>query len=221
MGSSEGSAQNLSTISSNGLLECSVTLEKLDMDELNHASNEKLESPNKSVESTSAMSQLNMSHSENMAIDMDANTIETMASINEAVTIPKHNNIEYSHLVDIDHDHRLNHEQSQFYFEMEQFTEMLAPQSQNFDANAYDAYSNLNQNQLTSIVEVHPEIQVKEEKMDAMPIFQTNDEIYEVLDSDEEEALNSRDSGRETNDTIMDLDSSHIPTMGVLMMVKK
>lgn len=227
MGSVKGLAQNLSTISSNELLECSVTLEKLNMDELNKSntnreSNEKHGSP---VESTDLMSQLNMSHSENMAInmdmDMDMDTIEIMASHdNETITIPEHNYMEYPHVVNIAPAHQLNHEQNQFYFEIERFNETLTPLPLNFETNACDAYS-VSQNQLPSIVEVHSNFQVKQEKMDALPIFKSDNVIYEVFDSDEEEALNSRDSGRETNDTIIDLDSSHIPTMGVLMMSKK
>lgn len=225
MGSVEGSPHNMST---KGLLECSVTLEKLDMDELNkstasHESNEKQESP---IESTSVKSQLNMSHPENMLINMDVDTIDTVPSINNAVTISEseYNNMEYSqnlHMVDIEPDHQLHHEQNLFYFGMEQFNATLAPLSQNFEANAYDAQIS-NQNHSSSIVEIDPEYRAKEEKMDVIPILNSDQNVvFEVLDSDEEEALNSQNSERETNDTIIDLDSKHTPTMGVLMLAKK
>lgn len=221
MGSVKNSTQNLSTTSSNCLLDCSVTLEKLNMDELNKLntnleSNEKLQSP---VESPGVVSQINTSHSEKMVINMDVDTIETAAPTNEIVTNPEQSEIDFSYLADIELDQQFYDEQNQFYIENQRLNETHPPLLQNFEANAYNAY-NFNQNQLMSIAEAQPEYRVKEEKLDSVPTpCKIENMIYEVLDSDEEEAMKSRNSGNDSTDTIIDLDT-HVPTMSVLMIKK-
>lgn len=143
---------------------------------------------------------------------------ETMAFANEASN--DNDEIEYSHVEDTDPD------QQQYYYQGEYSHESHPSMAQAFQAHPYDAYS-LQPDQLTSVIEIHPEypvkpdFEIKEERMDDVIFLNRPDEIYEVLDSDEEEALHSRDSGRETNDTAFDADTSHIPMMGVLMMAKK
>lgn len=217
----EGSAKNLSTISADSLPKCSVFLEKINVLEFNN-SNENRTSDQKhesAAESTSLVSQPMVNHSENMVIDMDVmDTMENLASINPTDTIPAQNDIEYPRVLHIEPDHQLDHEQNKFYFGLEYFDETLSP-TQNFETNPFDTY-NFSQNHLATTIDIMPEFQLKEEKIDALPIYKMG-EVIEVLDSDEEEAVNSRDSGRDTNDTTIDLDSSHIPTMGVLMMSKK
>lgn len=238
--STMGSTQNLSKISLNGLLDCSVTLEKLDMSvsalnepNASHASIEKVESSVKSPigspvkPASSESQQIKISHAESMAVNTDADIIETMAPINEAVRMSDGNSVEHLELMDIELDPQMNYDQNQYYFEADCFNETGTPSLlHNFDANAYDY--NLNPDPLVSFVDAHlGHFQVKEEKEHALseqslPHTLSNESmIYEVLDSDEEDALNARDSGRETNDTIIEADSSHIPTMGVLMMAKK
>lgn len=206
------SEKNSSTISVDDLPKCSVSLEKLELNEsnTNRTSDQKHES---SVESLSLMPQPEAMDPEAAVIDMDMHTIETVASINEAATIPNQNDNGYRHMPDIESDQLFaDEQQNQYYFQMEP----------NFKTNPFDAY-NLSEDQLISTVDIQPELPlVKEEKMDtAPPIFKMDDVVYDVLDSDEEEALYSRDSGRGTNDLINDLDSGHVPTMGVLMMIKK
>lgn len=232
IGSANGSPQSLSTMSSIELPECSVTLEKLNVHDLNksnasNASNKKHESPDRSpikppVASTSSVSQqIKTSHSENMVVNMDVDAMVPIAPANEAVEILNHNSMEYSYMDDIELDPQ--YDQNQSHFE----TDLTSSLPRNFDTNAYDAYVyDLIQDPLTSFIDIQPSFQVKTEEMHALPhkapsMLSDESVIYEVLDSDEEEALNARDSGRETNDTIIETDSSHIPTMGVLMMAKK
>lgn len=228
-----------STISLDGLLECSVSVEKLDMDELNksnaaNASNVKHESPVKSpvklpVESTapqvSQEQKMKAAHSESVVVNMDIDTFETMAPPNGADTVPDHIEMVYSDAVNMEPDLQLNYEQNDYFYETEHFNEMFESSLRmNFDQNDYNY--NLNQDPMTVYSEIDPNFPVKTEKIYPEPNtlqqeISNDSMIYEILDSDEEEALNSRDSGRETNDTIIDTDSSHIPTMGVLMMAKK
>lgn len=248
-----------STISINGLLDCSVTLEKLDMHELNESNtslaiNPKHESPAKlPVESTTPVSsqqqEIKTAHSENMVVNVDIDSIETMAPINkdftvadpneivdadvnmapanEAVLNADHNDVIYCDAVSVEPELQTNYEQNQYFFQTDHFNEMFESSLRmNLDQNGFDAYDcKLNQDPVTTY-SVASDVQVKQEKQHTEPYMlqQTlsNDSvIYEILDSDEEDALNARDSGRETNDTIIETDSSHIPTMGVLMMAKK
>lgn len=223
-----------STIPLNGLIDCSVSLEKLDMHELNKSNpiNPKQESPVKKPVvtkttplKTTAVSQqpIKIAEPESVVVDMDIEMIETMAPANEVVTAADHNDMVYADALNIEPEIHVN-----YFFETDQFNEMLESSMRlNFDRNELNAYENYNpvQDPLIDYSEL-PNFQVKEEKVNASPptLHQTlsNDSVvYEILDSDEEDALNSRDSGRETNDTIIDTDSSHIPTMGVLMMAKK
>lgn len=197
----------------NELPQCSVSLEKLSDCELNKSIKSR-ESP---IPSTSSMCQPILDRHEHLVIDVDLDTTEMMTATNEAVPIPDHNAIGYSHTENTETNY-----QEQFYYEMEHSNRTIPSMPKHFDPNANDEY-NSSQNQLTSTIDVYPDYQVKEEKVERMDAHMTfgSDIIYDVLDSDEEEALNSRDSGRETNDTVIDMDSSHIPTMGVLMMAKK
>lgn len=245
-----------STMSLNGLLDCSVVLERIDVDEANttiasDAVAAKHESP---AEPTAPMSQpeIVMAHSEVVAVDMEIESIEITAPTNDVHPVANHNEVGYadaflapaneavptaddngsvySNQVNVEHAPQMNYDQNSCYFDVERFNEMLDSSMRlNYDHNQYNAYDyNLNQeNPPRTYGNIHPNFQVKEEKIQTelhtLPQTLANDSmIYEILDSDEEEALNARDSGRETNDTIiLDTDASHIPTMGVLMMAKK
>lgn len=164
--------------------------------------------PDQKRESLSVMPQPNVNQPEAMNVDMDISTIEVMAYVNEADPTQKETDNEYPHMPDIESDDLFADDQKQYCLQMEP----------NFETNPFNAYS-FGENQLISTVDVQPDLPlVKEEKMDTVPTI--NDSvIYEVLDSDEEEAAYSKDSGRDTNS--IELDASHVPTMSVLMMAKK
>ena len=152
-----------------------MRIEKLNINEFitsnaKHTSNEMQES---SSESASVMSQLNMSHSENMEVD----PIETMVFTNETVTIPDHNDMEYSHAA----GHPLHYEPNPFEFEMKHYHRYAL--SQNFETSAYSAYDayGFNQKQLPPIIGSFQLKQEHHEKMVPPPVWTSENVVYEVL----------------------------------------
>lgn len=194
MRSGKDPARNMSSISVEGLLDCSVTLERIDISELN-----------KSI----------TSH----VLDKKHESIEIMESANESSSVTDDDDddddIGHSNAIEIEPDYLPYYEQQQSCYTMEHFNETHTSLPQSVAAKTYDR---LSQDQLSSVTQADPNFSIKEEKLNELAISSSN-VVYEVLDSDEEEAMNSRDSGRETNDTAID-DSNHIPMMGVLMMSK-
>lgn len=197
--------RNVSSISMDELLECSVSLERLDFHDLNksNANNSLDKKHEPSVGST-----------KQLMPQSTVNTIEIMTTSTNEPTTSDDDDIGQPPVLDIESDHESDNEQKPCYYEMENLNDTSA--SHTFETNAYDPYNSY-ENQLSSTMETHSDFESGD-----VSIINQSHVVYDVLDSDEEEALNSRDSGRDTNDTIADmaLDSKHIPMMGVLMMKK-
>lgn len=206
---STGSVKNASMVSVDSLPGCLVSLERLDELQLNKSntnrgSDQKHVTP---VKTTISTAQPKAKHVERMDIDMnlDERTLVTITvSPSKADKTNDQNDSGYRHMPDLNSDFILGYEPEQLYIPMEEV-----------EQKPCDAY-NHNENQFMPGIDMQSDL-VEEENLNISdPIRTKTESVYEILDSDEEEAINSRDSRNDTT-----IDSKHVPTMGVLMMAKK